>query len=58
MVKDLIDFKTMYVGQFYRGMRGKIKAFMYIFDQPFHEYNARKFILVNFIIIFFLYLFI
>jgi len=27
------------------GMRGKIKANMYIFDQPFHEYNVRKFIL-------------
>ena len=30
-----------------RGMRGKMKAFMYIFDQPFQEYNVRKFILVN-----------
>ncbi|CAF5225396.1 unnamed protein product, partial [Rotaria magnacalcarata] len=29
------------------GMRGKLRANMYIFDQPFQEYNARKFILVN-----------
>jgi hypothetical protein len=31
-------------------MRGKLRANMYIFDQPFQEYNARKFILVNLII--------
>lgn len=27
------------------GMRGKMKANMYIFDQPFQEYNSRKFML-------------
>ena len=29
-------------------MRGKLRATMYIFDQPFQEYNARKFMLVLF----------
>lgn len=30
-----------------RGLRGKMKANMYIFDQPFQEYNIRKFMLVK-----------
>lgn len=42
----VIIFETLIERIYFRGLRGKLKAFMYIFDQPFQEYNIRKFTLV------------